>query len=229
MAVQENGRDRFCTYCGAKAEGAKQLYDEDLFKRAGVIRLRSCAICKAAVLDKYVEYDGAIVLIDLLLQRLEAYRHVLLNNLQSAVILKMGLLTVIFSDGYMGWYALPDSGEFFEQEFLFYEMCAKAAIGLLAFIAVCLTASTFRHGHDVSAVGLVLAYSVRFLNLAAFLWEDPWMGLASNLLFGFATVRVIQVTQERSFASSFILCLVALLTFGVIINYDTLIGIPMCV
>ncbi len=40
----------------------------------------------------------------------------------------MSLLSVI-CDGYICWASLPTSGEFFEQEYQFYVMCAKAALG----------------------------------------------------------------------------------------------------
>ncbi len=70
----------FCTHCGAVAvtrrgSPATQLYDEDLHAKSNILRLLDCAACGQTA-DKYVEYDGALVLIDLVLQSRQAYRSV---------------------------------------------------------------------------------------------------------------------------------------------------------
>ena len=72
------------------------------------------------------------MLIDLVLQKGQAYRHVLYNSDYVKLILKMALLAII-CDGYIDWASLPNAGEFFEQEYLFYAMCGKVALGKIAF------------------------------------------------------------------------------------------------
>lgn len=128
------GQFKVCTNCGhmlvKRRDGApvKELFDEDLHSKSGIIRLLGCAACGAAVADKYIEYEGVLILIDLVLQAKEAYRHVIFNGDYTRLILKMTLLTVI-CDGYIGWASLSSAGEFFEQEYQFYVLCAKAALG----------------------------------------------------------------------------------------------------
>ena len=75
-------------------------------------------------------HQGVVVLIDLVLQTRQAYRHVLYNADYAKLILKMALLAII-CDGYIDWASLPNAGEFFEQEYLFYAMCGKVTAGKL--------------------------------------------------------------------------------------------------
>ena len=51
-----------------------QLYDEELHAKSGVLKLMSCSECSAGVADKYVEVDGALLLIDLALQAIALFR-----------------------------------------------------------------------------------------------------------------------------------------------------------
>ncbi|XP_028173732.1 protein ARV1 isoform X1 [Ostrinia furnacalis] len=62
-----------CVNCGAPAAA--------LFKSYGpsVLKLTKCEICKGIV-DKYIEYDPVIVMIDIVLMSREAQRHVLYNT-----------------------------------------------------------------------------------------------------------------------------------------------------
>ena len=109
-----------------------ELYDEELFAKSKILKLVECPVC-GEVADKYVEHDGVLVLIDLLLQSVPAYRHVLFNGeAYRGLIRKMALLAVI-CDGYISWASLPDSGEFFEQEYLFYVMCSRVIFGTRVF------------------------------------------------------------------------------------------------
>jgi len=103
---------KYCTLCGAALydkSGAecRQLYDEDLHAKSGILKLVPCHACGADVADKYVEVDGTLLLIDLALQSKSAYRHVLLNASTSnaaavgrttsvaGLVYKVALLTVI--------------------------------------------------------------------------------------------------------------------------------------
>ncbi len=128
---------KHCTHCGSTLLGkgsgsgaeipAKELYDEELYEKSNILRLLECSAC-GLVADRYVECDECLVLVDLVLQNKAAYRHVLLNGNYNKLICKMALLSVI-CDGYIGWAALPNSGEFFEQEYQFYVACAKVSLG----------------------------------------------------------------------------------------------------
>ena len=52
-----------------------------------------------AVCDKYLEYEGTLLLLDVGLQNKSALRHLLINEDHSSAILKVSLLTLII-DGY---------------------------------------------------------------------------------------------------------------------------------
>ncbi len=72
------GVQKYCTHCGAqvftrRGVPAAELYDEDLYGKSNILRLLDCGSC-GEVADKYVEYDGVLVLIDLVLQSTQAYR-----------------------------------------------------------------------------------------------------------------------------------------------------------
>lgn len=72
MAVAEKSR-KFCTHCGqtllnkSGTKNANELYDEDLFQKSKILRLLDCRRCGVTLADKYVECDGALILIDLML------------------------------------------------------------------------------------------------------------------------------------------------------------------
>jgi len=141
MMTEKKGK--ICTHCGAvlwnrrTGQPVKELYDEDLFMKSKILRLLDCKNCCGhhGVVDAYVEQEGVVVLIDLVLQKGQAYRHVLYNSDYVKLILKMALLAII-CDGYIDWASLPNAGEFFEQEYLFYAMCGKVALALVSYIGV---------------------------------------------------------------------------------------------
>merc|ERR1712142_1130228 len=82
------------------------------------LKLRSCPHC-GCICDKYIEYEGTLILLDLALQSDAAFRHVLINENHMPTILKMVLLTLIV-EGYCRWAAFSTGSQFFEQEFEFY-------------------------------------------------------------------------------------------------------------
>jgi len=188
------GSVKYCTLCGAalfdkSGVECRQLYDEDLHAKSGILKLVPCNACGADVADKYVEVDGTLLLIDLALQSKSAYRHVLLNGTSNAterasmgLVYKVALLTVI-CDGYTSWSSsAPLSGnvEFFEQEYEFYVACSKVILALFGFVTTAVIVNAIiPHCNQLRlktlVFGLLLAYSSRFFNLMALLWSDgPW-------------------------------------------------------
>ena len=94
---------KVCINCGAlvineNGELASQLYDEKLYNKSKIIKLQHCDHCDK-VCDKYLEYDGTLLLLDAALQSKPALRHLLINENHSVTILKVSLLTLII-DGY---------------------------------------------------------------------------------------------------------------------------------
>ncbi|CAH2063927.1 unnamed protein product, partial [Iphiclides podalirius] len=62
-----------CVNCGKPCSALYRTYGKS------VLKLTKCAICKGIV-DKYIEYDPVIVMIDLVLVSKEAQRHILYNT-----------------------------------------------------------------------------------------------------------------------------------------------------
>ncbi|EPS61822.1 hypothetical protein M569_12973, partial [Genlisea aurea] len=90
-----------CVQCGSPVEALYIQYSP------GNIRLSKCGNCKS-VADEYVECEMMILVIDLILHKPKAYRHVYFNvlsrgdaNLQS--LLWKLVLTFIFLDLYKAW------------------------------------------------------------------------------------------------------------------------------
>jgi len=203
---------KFCTVCGAPllardGREAEKVFDEDLFSKSKILRLLDCVEC-GKVGDKYAELDGALILVDLVLLNKAAFRHVLLNGDYAKLILKMTLLAVI-CDGYVGWASLAGAGEFFEQEYEFYIICGKITLALAAFVAVATLTSCGRVRHfRACLLGLLMAYSARFCNLISLLWSTPneagffsmWSFVYA--LFFLSSVRILQVSRERSVLAS---------------------------
>ena len=195
---------KHCTHCGEALSDRHgrplyQLFDVDMHKKSNILKLVSCSDCGEVIADRYCEFDGTLLLIDLVLQSREAYRHVLYNGGYNSLILKMALLTVI-CDGYICWSQIAGVGEFFEQEYQFYIMCSKVTLALFGFVSTVIvssfivslfsTESNFRRSLTnpnpqliptslkTLCLGLLMAYSSRFFNLMALLWSSSaWPGL----------------------------------------------------
>ena len=58
-----------------------------------VLKLSQCVHCDAVV-DKYIEYDGVLVLLDMLLLNTNVYRHVVFNRRYGMSILTNNFITV---------------------------------------------------------------------------------------------------------------------------------------
>ena len=89
-----------CVECGSSVPYLYREYS------AQNLRLAACSKCHQ-IADKYIEWETQMVLIDLILNRPEAYRHILFNrghaNRMSKEIIKF--LTVIFAfDSFDRWY-----------------------------------------------------------------------------------------------------------------------------
>ncbi|XP_046571183.1 protein ARV1-like [Haliotis rubra] len=67
-----------CISCGKPAD---ELYRD--FK-GGIIKISHCSSCDEVV-DKYIEYEPVIIYLDALLLKLPAFRHILINTVQTAI------------------------------------------------------------------------------------------------------------------------------------------------
>lgn len=236
--MTEERHFKFCTHCGQglldrHGRPATELYDEELHKKSNILKLMSCCAC-GKVADKYIECDGPLLLIDLVLQSREAYRHVLFNGGYSALIIRMALLTLI-CDGYICWANIAGAGEFFEQEYQFYIMCSKAVMALCAFLTVvllpCCVLMKKKSSVTKLLLGLLLSYSSRFCNLIALLWasksSEEQEEQPTHIMWGFiymlffvSSVRVYQVTLGARLSVSVFHLALGHLAFICLLNLD---------
>lgn len=236
---------KYCTHCGVQLKDknnqpAYELYDEELHKKSNILKVMSCTACGAQIADKYIECDGVLLLIDLMLQSKQAYRHVLFNGGYQSLIVRMALLTLI-CDGYISWAQSAGAGEFFEQEYEFYMMCARLVLALSTFLVLVVLPCLKYSQCCKLALGLLLSYCSRFCNLIALLWapkndsetfnylakvaspEVLWTFII--ILFFISSVRVYQVTLGARLGTSILHLLIGHLAFyGVLLNLDSLTG-----
>ncbi|XP_047739109.1 protein ARV1 [Hyalella azteca] len=113
-----------------------------LYKMAAdqYIKLTECVKC-GGVVDRYVECEASVVMVDMLLLDDSAYRHALHNSdfATSAGGLLKALACVALSGGYYNWATVcpqsqPARCDSYRQETVFYLMCLLAASQLLIHI-----------------------------------------------------------------------------------------------
>ena len=94
---------KVCIECGRRLPSdVTQLYHEKLFKKTKILKLLQCEVCDK-ICDKYLEYEGTLLLLDVALQNRTALRHLLMNSDHRSTILKATLLTLII-DGYCRYF-----------------------------------------------------------------------------------------------------------------------------
>lgn len=92
-----------CICCGTEAKSIYTKYSKE------IIDFQLCKNC-GRIIDKYVEYDFTIVAIDLLVFKIEAYRHIL-RNIEFPRIFHLLLLSCILS-GFLGWICTENFADF---------------------------------------------------------------------------------------------------------------------
>lgn len=219
-SVSNSKKDKMlvCIYCGSPAKELYRRYSET------VLKLNQCSICGNTV-DKYVEQDVVLILLDLLLLRLEAHRHVLFNSgLKS--YWRLGVIFII-CDAYYKWMIRrsqvgsdPNEGsdrqDFYDLEWSFYICLVQATVETFVFVGAVLLAlklsaqqerNRFQYVFVVKA--LMASFYGNVLVVMAIIWrlhlELSYIVLTKSFLF----VSHLQVLQAAT-GMSFPLCLVAI-------------------
>ncbi|XP_059212616.1 protein ARV1 [Centropristis striata] len=127
------GKDGFrCVECNEKATELHRDYSN------GILTITICESCHKPV-DKYIEYDPVIILIDAILCKTQAFRHILFNT--SLNIHWKLCVFCLLCEAYLRWSLLhgsePSSDPAdiirYTKEWEFYGMFGLAALELMAF------------------------------------------------------------------------------------------------
>uniref|UniRef100_A0A0N5ARG4 Protein ARV n=1 Tax=Syphacia muris TaxID=451379 RepID=A0A0N5ARG4_9BILA len=169
----------------------------------GNIRLTQCSKCKHVV-DKYVEYDIVLVVIDLILQYIGAYRHLLLN----AEHVAFHKLAIIFAlcDAYNKWMfrrAQVENGKMFDLEWTFYECFAQSALEMLSFFLIILALNyrqnTCTNSMQLMLTSICIGYYGNVFVVLSIIWHlhTKWSYRALTQLF--ILISHIQVQRSKFF------------------------------
>ena len=200
-----------CIQCGAPAAELSRQFV------GGTIKIANCDRC-GQVVDKYIEYDPVLVVLDAILHKPAAYRHILVNSVFHAHR-KLALL-LILCDTYLRWQALqaPHGLEshsnnehifYAALEIDFYKMFLFTVIdwfllGLILTTSVCILRRFNKNNTTRTSSGDVLKSWVvsnfgKLLAIPAILWgqSSSAIYLALSALFVFTSnVQAIKVICE---------------------------------
>ncbi|XP_063116109.1 protein ARV1 isoform X2 [Cavia porcellus] len=116
-----------CIECNQEASELYRDYNH------GVLKLTICKSCQKVV-DKYIEYDPVIILINAILCKAQVYRHILFNtkiNIHGKLC-----MFCLLCEAYLRWWQLQDSNQNiapddlirYAKEWDFYRMFAIASL-----------------------------------------------------------------------------------------------------
>ncbi|KAE8601538.1 hypothetical protein XENTR_v10013712 [Xenopus tropicalis] len=220
MAADKNPVYR-CIECSKES---RELYRD---YRHGVLKITICKSCQKPV-DKYIEYDPVIILINAMLCKAQAYRHVLFNT--SINIHGKLCIFCLLCEAYTRWLQLPGSSNItnpediirYAKEWDFYRLFGIAALELTAyltgvFIALCLARpKTLQSYADFALLlkALLLSSYGKLLLIPAVIWEHDYTNLCLRLITLFvltSNMQAIRVTLNVSRRLSFLAILNGLL------------------
>ncbi|KAI9209577.1 Arv1 protein [Polychytrium aggregatum] len=99
-----------CISCGSEVPSLYTIYGLKRDGKASAIKRTHCSLC-GSFADRYIENELLIVLIDMILLKPEAYRHLLFNRIRyenqgwNTDLLKFGVVLILF-EVYVKWYNL---------------------------------------------------------------------------------------------------------------------------
>ncbi|XP_077366819.1 protein ARV1 isoform X2 [Festucalex cinctus] len=181
-----------CIECNEKATELHRDYTN------GILKITLCSSCQKPV-DKYIEYDPVIILIDAILCKTQAFRHILFNT--SLDIHWKLCVFCLLCEAYLRW-SLGHGSESsddpadiirYTKEWEFYRMVALAALellafcgGVLVFLRLTAMASGGAHLHLLLRALLLSCYG-KVLLVPAVIWEHDFLPLC----LGFVKIFVL--------------------------------------
>ncbi|XP_073711757.1 protein ARV1 [Misgurnus anguillicaudatus] len=177
-----------CIECNEDANELHRDYSN------GILKITICDSCKKPV-DKYIEYDPVIILIDATLCKIQAFRHILFNTVIN-IHWKLCVFCLL-CEAYLRWSLLQGSQSSsdpadiirYTKEWDFYYMFALAALELAAFCTgVLLIVWAIRRlcgsSVDVNPLlkALLLSSYGKVLLIPAVIWEHDFSPLCFSLI-----------------------------------------------
>ncbi|XP_042652050.1 LOW QUALITY PROTEIN: protein ARV1 [Tyto alba] len=193
-----------CIEC---SEEAAELYRD---YRRGVLRISICKSCQKPV-DKYIEYDPVIILINAILCKAQAYRHILFNT----KINIHGKLCIfcLLCEAYLRWLQLQDSSQNtdpddlirYAKEWDFYRMFGIASLEQTSFLVGIFTMLWWMRPEMLKTKSdfilllkaLLLSSYGKLLLIPAVIWEHDYTPLCLAFIKVFVLIsnsQAIRVT-----------------------------------
>uniref|UniRef100_A0A0K0FZV9 Protein ARV n=1 Tax=Strongyloides venezuelensis TaxID=75913 RepID=A0A0K0FZV9_STRVS len=142
-------RQKICINCGRNADNLYHQYNKN------TIRLSICKYCKGYV-DKYIEDDYPLICIDIFLQNIRAYRHVLIN--EDVTNKFTVVLVLLINETFVKWYNMikgsmgeSDNVDVHYSALLFYIVLTQIIMGYI-FYCLFLKFMYFIVGRGVSQI-----------------------------------------------------------------------------
>ncbi|XP_053499561.1 protein ARV1 isoform X1 [Ictalurus furcatus] len=205
-----------CIECN---EEASELYRD---YRNGIVKITICRSCAKPV-DKYIEYDPVIILIDAILCKIQAFRHILFNTQINRAVFSPQIhwklcVFCLLCEAYLRWSRLQSSEVTsdpsdiirYAKEWDFYGMFALASLELGVYCAGVLAAlwcvqKLYGVSVDTSDLlkALLLSCYGKVLLIPAVIWEHDYSPLCFTLIRVFVltsnaqAVRVILNCRRR--------------------------------
>ncbi|KAM8947711.1 protein ARV1 [Pelodytes ibericus] len=212
-----------CIECSKES---KELYRDYKY---GALKITICTSCQKPV-DKYIEYDPVIILINAMLCKAQAYRHVLFNS-QVNIHWKLCIFCLL-CEAYTRWLQLPgssnnsDPDDFirYAKEWDFYRLFGIAALEQSAFLAgvfivlYLVMPNSLKSQSEFTLLlkALLLSSYGKLLLIPAMIWEHDYTPLCLRLITIFvltSNTQAIRVALNISRTQSLIA-----IAFGVLLE-----------
>ncbi|XP_012273772.1 protein ARV1 [Orussus abietinus] len=193
-----------CINCGTELGELYRRYSPSVLK---VLKCEKCG----ALADKYIEYDPAIVLVDLVLLEKPAYRHLLYNSgFKSYWKL---LIALLLGESFRIWYTVdsndPESfaahsmghNDGFKREENFYVLLVHTALSLGAFVCTVIGMTEVRwlimgrkpRKYKATDLGraLIVGGFAKLLGLLGIIWRHTSPDLHYALIHGYTVLCLL--------------------------------------
>ncbi|XP_064847069.1 protein ARV1-like [Oncorhynchus masou masou] len=198
-----------CVECNKDAHELHRDYSN------GILKITICGSCQKPV-DKYIEYDPVIILIDAILCKTQAFRHILFNTTLN-IHWKLCVFCLL-CEAYLRWSQLQGSEQSndpadiirYTKEWDFYCMFGVAAlelgafsVGVLSFLWLVQWLLGFDFELSLLLKALLLSSYGKVLLIPAVIWEHDYSPLCFSLIKLFVltsnsqAIRVILSCSRR--------------------------------